>query len=183
MTPALFLDRDGVINVDTGYLHRPSECQFVPGIFELVRAANRAGYRVFVVTNQAGIARGFYTEQVFRAFTDWMLGEFAKHGALIDEVYFCPHHPDAGLGEYRVACECRKPLPGMLLRARDEFGVDMARSIMIGDNLTDVEAARAAGVGQVFWLVDQKMETPSSADGYVIVRSFDDVQSVLTGVA
>ncbi|HDR8911062.1 TPA: D-glycero-beta-D-manno-heptose 1,7-bisphosphate 7-phosphatase [Burkholderia multivorans] len=180
MTPALFLDRDGVVNVDIGYLHRPSDCRFVPGIFELVRAANREGYRVFVVTNQAGIARGFYTEQVFRAFTEWMLDEFAQQDALIDKVYFCPHHPDAGLGEYRVACECRKPLPGMLLRARDEFDVDMARSIMIGDNLTDVEAALAAGVGRVFWLVDQTKETPSSADGYVIVRSFDDVRSVLT---
>ncbi|WP_296657674.1 D-glycero-beta-D-manno-heptose 1,7-bisphosphate 7-phosphatase [Paraburkholderia sp.] len=143
---ALFLDRDGVINVDIGYLHRAEDCVFVPGIFELVREARKAGYDVFVVTNQAGIARGYYSEETFAVFTKWMLEQFAAQGAPITQVYYCPHHPTAGIGEYGVVCECRKPAPGMFLRAAREHGVNLFESLMVGDSLTDMEAARAAGV-------------------------------------
>ncbi|MCP3726175.1 D-glycero-beta-D-manno-heptose 1,7-bisphosphate 7-phosphatase [Paraburkholderia sp. CNPSo 3272] len=143
---ALFLDRDGVINVDIGYLHRPEDCTFVPGIFELVRKARRAGYGVFVVTNQAGIARGYYDERTFDAFTAWMLERFVAEGAPITQVYYCPHHPTAGLGEYKRHCECRKPAPGMFLRAAREHGIDLERSVMIGDAETDMVAAEQAGI-------------------------------------
>ena len=143
---ALFLDRDGVINVDIGYLHRAEDCVFVPEIFELVRQARKAGYDVFVVTNQAGIARGYYSEETFAAFTNWMLEQFVAEGAPITQVYYCPHHPTAGIGEYGVVCECRKPAPGMLLRAAAEHHVDLRASVMVGDSLTDVQAAKAARV-------------------------------------
>ncbi|WP_180728656.1 D-glycero-beta-D-manno-heptose 1,7-bisphosphate 7-phosphatase [Paraburkholderia sp. PGU19] len=149
---ALFLDRDGVINVDIGYLHRKEDCVFLPGIFELVRRARRAGFDVFVVTNQAGIARGYYTEETFAGFTDWMMGQFADEGAPITQVYYCPHHPEAGIGTYKIACECRKPQAGMLLKAAREYDVDLANSLMVGDSLTDMEAAQAAGVGARYLL-------------------------------
>ncbi|AOK15893.1 D,D-heptose 1,7-bisphosphate phosphatase [Burkholderia cepacia] len=178
MVPALFLDRDGVINVDTGYLHRPEECRFVPGIFELVGAANRAGYRVLIVTNQSGVGRGYFSEEVFRSFTEWMIGEFKRRGLSIDGVYFCPHHPDAPLDAYRVACACRKPEPGMFLSARDEFDVDMHRSIMVGDSRTDIEAAHAGGVGRAFLLVDPSQDG-GLIDDCTVIHSLDEVLQAL----
>jgi D-glycero-D-manno-heptose 1,7-bisphosphate phosphatase len=153
---ALFLDRDGVINVDHGYVHRPEEFEFVGGIFELVAAANRAGYLVVVVTNQAGIGRGYYSEAQFHELTHWMRDRFAEHGGQIDGVYFCPYHPEHGIGEYRRESEFRKPAPGMLLQAQSELGIDMGQSIFIGDKPSDMAAGRAAGVGTLFYLCGEK---------------------------
>lgn len=147
---ALFLDRDGVINVDYGYVHRKQDCVFVDGIFELVRAANKAGYAVVIVTNQAGIARGYFTVEQFDAFTAWMLDRFVVSGAQINRLYYCPHHPEHGSGEYRVACGCRKPMPGLFERARDELDLDMTASLLIGDKASDLEAAKRAGVARRF---------------------------------
>ncbi len=149
---ALFLDRDGVVNIDTGYVHAPNACVFVDGIFELVRAANHADYAVVLVTNQAGIARGYFTLAQFEAFTDWMRGEFQKRGAHMDRVYHCPHHPEFGLGELRQTCACRKPQPGMFFQARADLDLDMENSLMIGDKLSDLEAAAHAGVAHRFLL-------------------------------
>lgn len=145
--PALFLDRDGVINIDHGYLHRPEDVVFVEGIFELVAAAKARGYVVVVITNQAGIGRGYYTEADFHRVMQWMEGEFAAHGGRLDGVYFCPDHPEHGLGPYRRVCSCRKPAPGMIVRAAAELGLDLAGSVLIGDKNSDLEAGRAAGVG------------------------------------
>lgn len=153
---ALFLDRDGVINVNHGYVHRPEEFEFVGGIFELVAAANRMGYLVVVVTNQAGIGRGYYVEAQFHALTNWMKSGFAEHGGRIDAVYFCPYHPEHGIGEYRRESEFRKPAPGMLLQAQRELGIDMEQSIFIGDKPTDMAAGRAAGVGTLLHLNGEK---------------------------
>lgn len=164
---ALFLDRDGVINVDIGYLHRAEDCVFVPGIFELVREARKAGYDVFVVTNQAGIARGYYSEETFAAFTKWMLDQFAAQGAPITQVYYCPHHPTAGIGEHGVVCECRKPAPGMLLRAAAEHDIDLGASVMVGDSLTDMQAAKAAKVGTCYLLGDAIVHCPDPGVGRV----------------
>lgn len=147
MRRALFLDRDGVINVDHGYVHRPDQVQWVDGVFELVRAARDRGRAVVVVTNQAGIGRGLYTEADFEALTAWMHDAFADAGTSLDAVYHCPHHPEHGLGPYRLDCSCRKPRPGMLLRARDELHLDLPGSVLVGDKSSDVEAGRAAGVG------------------------------------
>ncbi len=148
MRPALFLDRDGVINVDHAYVHRQEDFEFIDGIFELVRRARAASYRVFVVTNQAGIARGYYTEDDFHRLTAWMQGRFAAEGAAIDRVYFCPFHAEHGVGRYKLDSPLRKPRPGMILQATQEFGVDLARSLLVGDMVTDIQAGEAAGVGR-----------------------------------
>jgi len=144
---ALFLDRDGVINVDHGYVCTAERTEFVDGIFDLVRAANRSGYLVIVITNQAGIARGYYSIPDFLAYMDWVRGEFSRRGAHIDDVFFCPHHPVAGQGGYLKACRCRKPAPGMILDAAAKHGLNLPQSILVGDQPTDVEAGVAAGVG------------------------------------
>jgi D-glycero-D-manno-heptose 1,7-bisphosphate phosphatase len=144
--PCAFLDRDGVINEDRGHIHTPEEFRFTPGMPDAIRMLNDAGWLVVVITNQAGIGRGFYTEQEFASFTEWIDERLAEAGAHVDATYHCPHHPTAGLGEYRRECECRKPAPGMLLQAIAEWGPDVATSFMVGDSEKDMEAAAAAGV-------------------------------------
>lgn len=152
--PALFLDRDGVINVDIGYLHTPEGCVFMDGIFELTRQAREAGYLVVVVTNQAGIGRGYYTEAQFHAFMDWMRARFRNEGSALDAVYYCPDHPVHGIGKYRRDTDMRKPGPGMFRLAARELDIDLASSLMVGDSPTDMAAGRAAGVGTLLFLGD-----------------------------
>ena len=149
---ALLLDRDGVINLNHGYVHTPERTDWVPGIFDLVAAAQAAGFLPIVVTNQAGVGRGLYSEAQFFAYTAWLHGEFAKRGARLLATYWCPHHPEAGRGEYHVACGCRKPQPGMLLAAAADFVLDMHASILVGDSRSDKDAALAAGVGRAYLL-------------------------------
>lgn len=146
--PALFLDRDGVINIDHAYVHRKEDFDFVDGIFELVRTARERGYLVFVITNQAGIGRGKYTEADFHVLTEWMCGEFASRSAPIDKVYFCPYHAEHGIGHYKAESPFRKPNPGMILQAAQEFDVDLAASVLLGDMETDILAGARAGVGR-----------------------------------
>jgi D-glycero-D-manno-heptose 1,7-bisphosphate phosphatase len=143
---ALFLDRDGVINLDHGYVHRPEDFEFMPGIFDLVRTANNLNYRVVVVTNQAGIGRGYYSEAQFRTLMDWMCNCFLMQEGRIDAIYFCPYHPDYGLGPYKRESEFRKPAPGMLLQAARELDLDLSQSILVGDNISDIDAAISAGI-------------------------------------
>lgn len=152
--PGLLLDRDGVINVDHAYVHRIEDFQFMPGIFELCRTARALGHRIAVVTNQAGIGRGLYTEDDFHALTTWMLARFAEQGAPIDRVYFCAEHPTHGVGRYRTESAFRKPAPGMLLQAARELGLDLAASTLVGDKASDAQAGLAAGVGRVLVLRD-----------------------------
>lgn len=147
---ALFLDRDGVINRDHGYVHRPEQTDWVPGIFDLCRMARDLGYVLVVVTNQAGIARGYYGEDQFAEYTRWVHAEFSRRGVPLLATYHCPHHPTEGVGELRRDCDCRKPKPGMILRAQREHAIDLAASVLIGDKRSDIDAARAAGVGHVF---------------------------------
>ena len=144
---ALLLDRDGVINTEKGYVHRRQDFHFREGIFDLCRAAQILRYLPVVVTNQAGIARGYYTESEFGELTDWMLQEFAQHGVSIARVYYCPYHPVYGIGKYKYDSADRKPKPGMLLQARTDLNLDLTASILIGDKLSDIEAGTAAGVG------------------------------------
>jgi D-glycero-D-manno-heptose 1,7-bisphosphate phosphatase len=151
---ALLLDRDGVINVNFGYVHTAERTEWVDGIFELCRAAQVAGYALVVVTNQAGIARGIYSEEQFAAYTQWMLEQFNARGIHILRIYYCPHHAAAGQGSYRHDCECRKPRPGMIMAAAQDLGIDLASSLMIGDKASDMEAARAAGVGRYVQIRD-----------------------------
>src|ERR1700693_5115463 len=146
-TKALFLDRDGVINVDKNYVWRIEDFEFLPGIFELCRAAQTVGLLPIVVTNQAGIGRGYYTEQDFLTLTEWMLGEFRARGIGIGCVYHCPYPPTEGIGDFGRASPARKPNPGMILRAKDDLGLDLSQSVLVGDKDSDIDAGRAAGVG------------------------------------
>ncbi len=144
MNKALFLDRDGVINVDTGYVYKPEQVRFLDGIFELCRWAESAGYLIVVVTNQSGIERGYYTQNDFEILMSWMKSEFKKRGAQIHAVYHCPFLNDAH--------PMRKPNPGMILQAAQDWNLDLSSSILIGDRLSDIQAAERAGVGRVYLL-------------------------------
>lgn len=146
---ALFLDRDGVINKDAGYISHPAEVVFTPGIFEFCRRAHDIGYLLIIVTNQSGIGRGLFSERDFHDLMCWMQERFEKEHAHIAEYYFCPHHPEAGRGQYKIECECRKPKPGMILHAAEDWKIDLKSSLLVGDQPRDIEAGRAAGVGRV----------------------------------
>ncbi len=147
LRPALFLDRDGVVNIDSGYVHRIEDFRFDPAIFELCRAAHARGYAIVIITNQSGIARGFYGVEDYRRLTGWMLARFRAECVEIAAVYHCPFHPTEGLGPYRRAHSWRKPEPGMILDAARTLHLRLGASILIGDQERDIDAARAAGVG------------------------------------
>ncbi|HEY2185171.1 MAG TPA: HAD family hydrolase [Xanthobacteraceae bacterium] len=144
--PAAFLDRDGVLNVDIAYLHRPEEFSWTEGAIEAVKALNDAGHLVIVITNQAGVARGLYEEAAVNALHAWMNDQLARRGAHVDAFYYCPHHPQGSVVRYARECDSRKPGPGMLLRAMREWPVRRQGSFLIGDKPSDVEAARRAGI-------------------------------------
>jgi len=147
LRPAIFLDRDGVLNEDQGYVHRWADFRWITGAREAVAAFNRAGWLTIVVTNQSGVGRGYYTEADMHALHARMSEELALSGARIDAFYFCPHHPDAPDLAYRHPDPPdRKPNPGMILRALAEWPIDRARSILVGDKDSDMEAAQRAGV-------------------------------------
>lgn len=149
--PAVFMDRDGVLFEDTGHVHRPDQVRWTDGVFETIRRLNDSGYYIFVVTNQAGVARGYYTESDVSAFHGWINGELRRHGAHIDAFYYCPHHPEGAVGAYRIDCDCRKPKPGMILSAAAEWPILWERSFLVGDNQSDLEAATRAGLrGMLF---------------------------------
>ncbi len=149
---ALFLDRDGVINHEVGYLYRPEDVRWVDGIFSLALTARRLGYRLVIVTNQSGIARGLYTTEQFGALMSWMQEEFRAAGAGLDGIYHCPYHPEHGLGEWKREHEDRKPGPGMLLRAARDLDLDLGRSVLVGDRCSDIAAAASAGLREAFLL-------------------------------
>ena len=147
LRPALFLDRDGVLNEDQGYVHRWADFRWIPGAREAVAAFNRAGWLVIVVTNQSGVGRGYYTEADMHGLHAQMAEELAQAGARIDAFYFCPHHPEAADECYRHPDPPdRKPNPGMILRALAEWPIDRDRSLLVGDKDSDIEAAQRAGV-------------------------------------
>jgi D-glycero-D-manno-heptose 1,7-bisphosphate phosphatase len=142
--PAVFFDRDGVLNVDHGYTYRQEDFEWMPGAIETIKYFNEAGYLVFVVTNQSGVARGFYSEADVEKLHRFMQAELGRHGAHIDAFYYCPHHAEGKLEQYRKDCPCRKPLPGMILQAFAKWPVDRERSFLIGDKQSDMLAAEAA---------------------------------------
>jgi len=144
---AIFLDRDGVINVDHDYVCKPKDFQFVDGIFQLCRQAISNGYLIFVITNQAGIGRGYYSTEDFNYLTKWMCEEFLAKDVLISKVYYSPFHPIHGLGAFKKDDESRKPRAGMIYQAVNEFCIDLKESVLIGDKPSDIQAGINAGVG------------------------------------
>lgn len=145
LRPAIFLDRDGVVIEDVHYLASPSQVKFVPGSADAIASLNQAGWPVVIVTNQAGVGRGLFALEAVHEVHQHLSEQLAGYGARIEAYYFCPHHPTAELPNYRVACACRKPQPGMLKQAAAELGLDLANSWMIGDRESDLEAGSAAG--------------------------------------
>lgn len=174
---ALFLDRDGVVNEEIGYLHRIEDVVFVPGIFSLCRTAMRLGYCLVIVTNQAGIARGYYDEAAFERLMAWMQEELLAQGIELDAVYFCPFHPEHGIGDYKREHEDRKPGTGMLRRAMKELEVSLADSVMVGDRCSDVVAANSAGLRQAFLVAGT--EQARCAGNYLEVKTLSEVEDWL----
>jgi D-glycero-D-manno-heptose 1,7-bisphosphate phosphatase len=150
--PAVFIDRDGTLTEEVGYVNHPSRLRLLPRAAEAVRRLNAAGVAAVVVTNQAGIARGYFSEDVLRAVHDALRAQLAQAGARLDGLYACVHHPTEGEPPYRAQCECRKPRAGLLQRAADELGLDLARSTMIGDKASDLVPGRAVGAATVLVL-------------------------------
>lgn len=144
---AIFLDRDGVINQDTGYVAEIDDFKFIDGVIDALRILKQKGYLLVVVTNQSGIARGYFTEEQFMRLTEWMDWSLADRGVDLDGIYYCPHHPTEGLDAYRKSCGCRKPGPEMLLEASQHLKIDLAASYLVGDKTSDLKAAVNAGVG------------------------------------
>jgi D-glycero-D-manno-heptose 1,7-bisphosphate phosphatase len=153
---ALFLDRDGVINVNHGYVFQKQDCSFVEGIFELCQAAQSKGFSIIIVTNQSGIARNFYSKKTFLHFSRWMEHEFFKRGVIITHTYHCPHHPKVGR-TYKRRCLCRKPRAGMIFKAQKDFKINLQKSIMIGDSKSDIACARTANIGKIVYFRDKNV--------------------------
>lgn len=143
---AVFFDRDGVLNVDVSYLYKIEDLRWIDGAREALAYLNEQGYKIFVVTNQSGIARGYYTIEEMNKLHEHMQAEIAAYGGKIEKIYFCPHHKEGKLPEFAIDCDCRKPKPGMLLQAFAEYELDKEQSFLIGDSFRDVEAAEAAGI-------------------------------------
>lgn len=179
MNKALFLDRDGVINIDHGYVYKIEDFDFMSGIFDLAREAHKKGYLIFVITNQAGIGRGFYGTSEFNHLTDWMCGEFFSQDVFISKVYYSPYHATHGKGKYKQDHQSRKPNPGMICQAVDEFDVDLSKSVLLGDKLTDVQAGEAAGVGtNILYLGSDGVRSVSDLS-YYTVATLSEVKSFL----
>ncbi|MGL5349153.1 MAG: D-glycero-beta-D-manno-heptose 1,7-bisphosphate 7-phosphatase [Cetobacterium sp.] len=152
MRKVIFLDRDGTINVEKSYLHKWEDFEFEKNVIDGLKELKKMGYEFIVVTNQSGIARGYYSEDDLKALNNEMVKELKKHDIDILECYYCPHHPEKGLDQYKKNCDCRKPNPGMLLEGIKKYNVDIENSFMIGDKKTDLEAGKKAGLKSILIL-------------------------------
>ena len=180
MTRAVFIDRDGTINEEKEYLYRTDDFAFIPGAPQAIRRLNEAGFLVIVVTNQSGVARGYYTEEDVHLLHRHIASQLELFGARVDAWYYCPHHP-TGRGSYALPCRCRKPLPGMLLEAARRFDIDLDASVMIGDKLVDVEAGTAAGCRPI--LVRTGYGSEEERRCRTGVEVFDDLQAAAESLA
>ena len=150
MQRAVFIDRDGTISEEVGYINHPSRFRVFPYSAAAIKLLNDSGWLAIVVTNQAGVARGYFAEDMIQTVHDALKQEMAGTDARIDAIYYCAHHPSVGEPPYRIDCDCRKPKPGLIRRAAEEFDIDLARSWMIGDRYSDIELARNAGINAAF---------------------------------
>ena len=163
MRKAVFLDRDGVLNQDfpPHYPHRLDQMIMIPGVDDAIKLLKDNDYFLAIISNQSGVARGYYEEKQISVFNDALLKEIRKKGGDIDAIYYCPHHPDAVIEKYKINCSCRKPKPGMILEAAKTFDIDLTSSFFVGDKATDVETGRKAGVRSILVLSGQGIDEVS----------------------
>lgn len=172
MGKAVFLDRDGVINIEKEYLYKIEEFEFIDGVFESAIYLQKLGYKLFIITNQSGIARGYYSLDEFNKLSTWMMDEFSKKGVKIEKLYFCPHGPDDN-------CSCRKPKTGMIDDALKEFDIDLAQSILIGDKISDIECAKNAKIGLSVIVKSGHIFDEKEVNADFIIDSIKDIPNII----
>ena len=178
---AIFLDRDGVMNVDNGYVSVVDDFEFIDGVIEALQTLKAKDYLIVVITNQSGIARGYFTEDQFHTLTEWMDWSLADRGVDLDGIYYCPHHAEHGIGKYKVDCDCRKPKAGMINEAAQELGIDINESILVGDKVSDLQAGIAAGISNNYLVRTGKEITEQ---GEALATSiYDDLASLVEAIA
>jgi len=169
----IFLDRDGVINKDTNYLSKIEDFEFINGIFKTCQYLLSIDYEIIIVTNQSGIARNYYSEKDFQNLTQWMLSQFKINGINILDVLHCPHSSDSN-------CNCRKPKPGMFIKAKNKYGIDMEKSWMIGDSERDIQAANLAGIKQTILVRTGQKINESESDAMFFLDSIYQANQIIT---
>lgn len=180
---AVFLDRDGVINVEKDYVYTIDEFEFIENSIEALKIIQDKGYALVVVTNQSGIARGYYTEEDFLKLTEWMDWCLIDRGVTLDGIYYCPHHPEKGIGKYKVDCNCRKPKAGLIFDAVKQLDIDLGRSVMVGDKVSDIECGKNAGIkrnylvrsGHAISAEDEKKATGVYKDLMAFAKDLADI--------
>ena len=180
---AVFLDRDGVINVEKDYVYTIDEFEFIEDSIEALKILQDKGYALVVVTNQSGIARGYYTEEDFLKLTEWMDWCLIDRGVTLDGIYYCPHHPEKGIGKYKVDCNCRKPKAGLIFDAVKQLDIDLGRSVMVGDKVSDIECGKNAGIkrnylvrsGHAISAEDEKKATGVYKDLMALAKDLADI--------
>ncbi|WP_298508879.1 D-glycero-beta-D-manno-heptose 1,7-bisphosphate 7-phosphatase [uncultured Ruminobacter sp.] len=180
---AVFLDRDGVINVEKDYVYTIDEFEFIEDSIEALKIIQDKGYALVVVTNQSGIARGYYTEEDFLKLTEWMDWCLIDRGVTLDGIYYCPHHPEKGIGKYKVDCNCRKPKAGLIFDAVKQLDIDLGRSVMVGDKVSDIECGKNAGIkrnylvrsGHAISAEDEKKATGVYKDLMAFAKDLADI--------
>lgn len=174
---AIFLDRDGVIVEDTGYISSPEELILFPDVIPVLKKLQHS-FRLIVVTNQSGVARGYFTEEDLFAINERVIQMLADYGIGLDAIYYCPHHPKVGKDEYRIECDCRKPKPGLLRLAAEEFGIELNKSFLIGDQETDIQAGRALGI-KTIKINRNEQESADESGADFIINTFGEVSNII----
>jgi len=169
----IFLDRDGVVNKETNYLYKIDDCEFIDGIFDACLYFQKLGYKIIIISNQSGIARGYYTESDYKKLTQWLLCQFENNNIDILDTFHCPHGPDSN-------CDCRKPKPGMFIKAKNKYNIDMKNSWMIGDTETDIQAAISAGVKNTILVRSGHIIDKSTSSASYFVDSIQELNQIIS---
>lgn len=176
LKPTIFLDRDGVINVDTGYVYRPEDLKLLPGVARGMRRLKELGYQLIIITNQSGVARGMFTLEQVAEFHQKLKEELAKEGATFDDLFVCPHHPSGKVSAFTIACDCRKPATGLINQAVTKHSIDLAKSFLVGDKDTDITCAENAHIRGI-QIAETQYKLHKNAFAYA--KNFDEVVRII----